>query len=133
MLTRISMTKTMLANSERGAPRVSTVMFPGQSHISSGMSVLLEDVCEGGGVERRRWTHSKGCFVTRMVGSRKNVCFDDRFLNSTCKMDVLPLLQGHIVMFKHRSPDEMLNETFLYPREGPLTGVTGHVAVVLQV
>ena len=43
VLTRMSMTNTILANSERGAPRVSTVMFPGQSHISSGMRVLLED------------------------------------------------------------------------------------------
>jgi len=50
VLTRISMTNTMLAKSERGAPRVSTVMFPGQSHISSGIRVLLGGVC--GGSER---------------------------------------------------------------------------------
>ena len=63
------MTNTMLAKSERGAPRVSTVMFPGQSHISRGMRVLFGDVCKYKIVER--WaTHSKGCLVTRMVGSR---------------------------------------------------------------
>lgn len=46
LLTRISMTNTILAKSESGASRVSTVIFPGQSHISSGMRVLVEDVCE---------------------------------------------------------------------------------------
>ena len=35
----------MLENAERGVSRVSTVIFPGQSHISSGMRVLAKHVC----------------------------------------------------------------------------------------
>jgi hypothetical protein len=29
-------------NRDKGVPRVSTVIFPGQSHISSGMTVLMQ-------------------------------------------------------------------------------------------
>lgn len=36
----MSITKTMVAKSARDAPSVSTVMFPGQSHISNGIMVL---------------------------------------------------------------------------------------------
>lgn len=38
--TRISMIKTRVENAESGAPRDSTVMFPGQSQISNGIMVL---------------------------------------------------------------------------------------------
>lgn len=48
----MSMTKTIVEKSVRDAPSVSTVMFPGQSHISNGMTVSIK------------------CFATRMVGSR---------------------------------------------------------------
>lgn len=36
----MSMTKIMVENCDNGKPRVSVVVFPGQSHISSGMTVL---------------------------------------------------------------------------------------------
>jgi len=38
------MTKTIVEKSARDAPSVSTVTFPGQSHISNGMTVLRNDV-----------------------------------------------------------------------------------------
>lgn len=38
--TRISMTNIIVINCDKGVPRVSTVMLPGQSQISSGMTVL---------------------------------------------------------------------------------------------
>ncbi len=39
--TLISITNIMVENSDNGTPRVSAVMFPGQSHISRGMTVLM--------------------------------------------------------------------------------------------
>lgn len=36
------MTKIRVENWLRGVPRDSAVTFPGQSHISSGMTVLME-------------------------------------------------------------------------------------------
>lgn len=56
------MTNTMLAKSERGVPRVSTVMFPGQSHISRGMRVLFGDVC------KYRNRRAVGDSLERMLG-----------------------------------------------------------------
>lgn len=38
--TRMSITNTSVENTDRETPRVSTVMLPGQSHISKGMIVL---------------------------------------------------------------------------------------------
>jgi hypothetical protein len=38
--TRISMTKIRALNCDSGAPSVSTAIFPGQSHISKGITVL---------------------------------------------------------------------------------------------
>jgi hypothetical protein len=37
----MSMTNTIDENSDKGVPMSSTVMFPGQSHISIGITVLM--------------------------------------------------------------------------------------------
>jgi hypothetical protein len=37
----MSITKIIVENWDSGAPKVSTVIFPGQSHISRGITVLV--------------------------------------------------------------------------------------------
>lgn len=65
------MTKMMREKRDRGTPRESMVTFPGQSQISSGMTVLVRPqnqeliVLVG-----RSDTHSYLCFRIRVVGSR---------------------------------------------------------------
>ena len=39
----MSITKMIVENWDRGTPRDSTVVFAGQSHISRGMTVLIDD------------------------------------------------------------------------------------------
>jgi len=44
-LTRISITKMIVENWDKGTPRVSTVVLAGQSQISSGITVLICQLC----------------------------------------------------------------------------------------
>ena len=67
----MSMTKINDENSDNEVPKSSTVIFPGQSHISRGITVLI------GGVYNDETeytittgTYSKVCFVIRTVVSR---------------------------------------------------------------
>lgn len=50
----MSMTKMIEENSDRVAPRESSVMFPGQSHISRGMTVLSDQEVRSGEGEKGR-------------------------------------------------------------------------------
>ena len=94
-LTWMSMTKITVENWARGTSKVSSVTSPGQSHISSGMTVLRGAArWRQGGCGRlgEVQTHSKWCLVDCVVVSRYRVSRGGRLLNRTCWIEVFPLL-----------------------------------------
>lgn len=94
-LTWMSMTKITVENWARGTSRVSSVTSPGQSHISSGMTVLRGAARWRQGRRGRLGevqTHSKWCLVDCVVVSRYRVSRGGRLLNRTCWIEVFPLL-----------------------------------------
>ena len=65
----MSITNTSVANWPSGASSDSSVAVPGQSHISSGTTVLRRALSARAGQKGER-AHSYVCRVTRVVISR---------------------------------------------------------------